>query len=89
MERSVIVVKYSFSASTSNCNMLNVNLQLFQRQKVSELRMGKHLPKTKKLPCETTFQKFHLRIYVLEILLFPSKHRISSRISTKIPFAHS
>jgi hypothetical protein len=51
--------------------------------------MGKHLPKTKKFPCEATYQNFHSRIHVLEILLFPSTHHIGSRVSTKIPSIHS
>jgi hypothetical protein len=50
--------------------------------------MGKHLPMTKKSPCEATYQKFHSRIHVLEILLLASTHRISFKVSTMIPFAH-
>ncbi len=40
--------------------------------------MGKHLLETQKFFCEATYQKFHLRIYVLEILLLLSTHRIGS-----------
>jgi hypothetical protein len=36
--------------------------------------MVKHLRKTKKLPYEATYQKFHSRIHVLGILLLPSTH---------------
>jgi hypothetical protein len=36
--------------------------------------MGKHLLETRKSPCEATYQKFHPRIHVLEILLLPSTH---------------
>jgi hypothetical protein len=50
--------------------------------------MGKHLFETKKLFCEAIYQKFHSRIHVLEILLLPSTHRISSKVSTKIPSTH-
>jgi hypothetical protein len=34
MERSVMVAKYSFYTSTSNCKMLNVISQLFQIQRI-------------------------------------------------------
>jgi hypothetical protein len=50
--------------------------------------MGKDLPKTKKWPCEVTYQKFHSRILVLGISLLPSALWIGSTISTKIPSAH-
>jgi hypothetical protein len=36
--------------------------------------MGKHFHETKKLPCEATYQKFYLKIHVLEILLLPLTH---------------
>jgi abortive infection bacteriophage resistance protein len=51
--------------------------------------MTKHLPKTRKSLSEITYQKFHLRIHVLEILLLPTTHWISFKISTKIHIAHS
>jgi hypothetical protein len=56
---------------------------------ILEAQMGKHLPKTKRSPCEITYQKFHPRIHVLEILLFPSTHWIGSRVSTMTASAHS
>jgi hypothetical protein len=74
MEILLMVVEYSLCAATSNYNMLNVSLQSFQGQKKRKFHMGKHLPKTKKLPYETIYQKFHSRIHVLGISLLPSTH---------------
>jgi hypothetical protein len=51
--------------------------------------MGKHLPETKKLFYEATYQKFHMIIHILEILLIPSTRQIGSKVSTKIPSTHS
>jgi hypothetical protein len=38
MERLVMMVEYGFCASTSNCNMLNVSLQLLQRKKIQSFK---------------------------------------------------
>jgi hypothetical protein len=46
--------------------------------------MGNHLLKTRKLPYEATYQKFHPKILVLGIMLFPSTNQIGSKVSTKI-----
>jgi hypothetical protein len=51
--------------------------------------MGKGLPETKKLPCGTTYQKFHMKILVLGISLLLLVHQIGSKVSNKILFAHS
>ncbi len=50
--------------------------------------MGNDLLKTKKWPCEATYQKFHLKILVLGISLLPSTLWIGSRVSTKTPSTH-
>jgi hypothetical protein len=50
--------------------------------------IGKHLPETRKLPYEAIYQKFHLKIHVLGILLLPSTHHIGFRISTKVFSTH-
>jgi hypothetical protein len=50
--------------------------------------MGKDLPEAKKWPCEITYQKFHSRILVLGISLFPSTLWVGSTVSTKTPSAH-
>jgi hypothetical protein len=51
--------------------------------------MGKDLPKTIKWRCEAIYQKFHMKSLVLGNFPLFSTLWISSKISTKTPFAHS
>jgi hypothetical protein len=89
MERSITRVKIIIvlPLPIAKCWMLVFNH--FKYKKLNLLDRERILPKTKKWPCETTYQKFHPIILILGILSFPSTFWIGSRVSTMIPFVHS